>query len=154
MTSTTAYSTPSTVAFRIHALPADLLAVVRASGIDASGNRVERVVADGEHPLRCCLRDSTVGEELLLFGYEPPLPTSPYREVGAVFAHAEPCGGPRDVHSYPADWRGLPQVLRAYDERGWIHEATRAHDGQDPERVIAEVLAEPGVVRVHSRNVE
>jgi hypothetical protein len=44
-------------------------------------------------------------------------------------------------------------VLRAYDERGWIHPATRLHDGSDPESAIAAVLAQPGVVRVHSRNV-
>jgi hypothetical protein len=44
-------------------------------------------------------------------------------------------------------------VLRAYDDRGWIHPATRTHDGTEPERVLAEVLAEPGVVEVHSRNI-
>jgi hypothetical protein len=44
-------------------------------------------------------------------------------------------------------------VLRAYDERGWIHPATSVHDGTDPERELAEVLATPDVVEVHSRNV-
>jgi hypothetical protein len=44
-------------------------------------------------------------------------------------------------------------VLRAYDERGRIHPATRVHDGADPEREIADVLAQPGVVAVHSRNI-
>ena len=37
--------------------------------------------------------------------------------------------------------------------RGWIHPATRVHDGSDPEAAIAAVLGEPGVVEVHSRNV-
>ena len=44
-------------------------------------------------------------------------------------------------------------MLRAYDERGWIHDATTVHDGSDPERAIRDVLAAPGVVLVHSRNV-
>jgi hypothetical protein len=44
-------------------------------------------------------------------------------------------------------------VLRAYDARGWIHEATRVHDGTDPQAALAEVLAAPGVVQVHSRNI-
>ena len=44
-------------------------------------------------------------------------------------------------------------MLRAYDNRGWIHPATRVHDGSDPEAAIAAVLAEPGVVEVHSRNI-
>jgi hypothetical protein len=139
--------------FRIHPLPPDLLARVRSSGLDAFGNPVERLTADGGEPVRCCLRDASPGEGLLLFGYQPPLPPSPYREVGAVLAHAEPCAGPADVHAYPPDWRGRPQVLRAYDERGRIHDATTTHDGQDPEAAIARLLAVPGVAEVHSRNI-
>lgn len=142
-----------TVAYTIHALPDEVLNAARASGVDASGNRVERVVAEGGEPLRCCLRDAAPGEKLALFGYQPPIPAGPYREVGPVFAHAEPCDGRAAVGAYPPDWYGRSQVLRAYDERGWIHDATRVHDGGDPEAAIAAVLAEPGVVQVHSRNV-
>jgi hypothetical protein len=111
------------------------------------------MTATGGEPLRCCLRDAAEGEEILLFNYEPPLPDSPYREKGAVFSHASPCEGPSSVTSYPADWVGRPQALRAYDSRGWIHPATRVHDGTDPAAALAEVLAEPGVVEVHSRNL-
>ncbi len=88
----------------------------------------------------------------MLFGYEPALPASPYREVGAIFAHAEPCDAPVAVDAYPSDWRGRSQVLRAYDERGWIHAAT-VHDGEHPEAVIEEMLSDPAVVQIHSRNV-
>jgi hypothetical protein len=145
--------TKSGTAFRIHALPEQVLETVRSGGLDASGNPAEQVVATGGEPVRCCLRDAAEGEALLLFGYEPPLPTSPYREMGAVFAHAFACGGPDDAHRYPAAWVGRPQVLRAYDARGWIHEATTVHDGSSPEEAIARVLAAPDVVQVHSRNV-
>jgi hypothetical protein len=138
--------TGSTDGYLIHALPAPLLDEVRRSG------SYERIVASGGEPVRCCLRDAAAGEELMLFGYEPPLPASPYREVGAVFAHAAPCAGPA-AGSYPADWYGRPQVLRAYDERGWIHPATRTHDGADPEAAITAILADPSVVQVHSRNI-
>lgn len=109
--------------------------------------------ASGGEPLRCCLRDARAGESLLLFNHEPPLPDSPYREKGAVFTHATPCAGPESVTEYPADWRGRPQALRAYDARGWIHPSTRVHDGTDPEAAIAEVLSHPEVVEVHSRNL-
>jgi hypothetical protein len=142
-----------TIAYEIHALPHAVLDTVRATGSDASGHPVERMTAGGGEPLRCCLRDASEGEEVILFGYEPPLPPSPYREMGAVFAHAAPCAGPDLAGGYPAAWRTRPQVLRAYDERGWIHPATRVHDGTDPEAALAEVLAAPGVVQVHSRNV-
>jgi uncharacterized protein DUF1203 len=140
----------TTTGFQIHALPAGLLHDVRAGAHDRP---VERLVAEGGEPLRCCLRDARPGEEALLFGYEPPLPDSPYRETGAVFAHAGPCAGPTADQAYPADWRGRAQVLRAYDRRGWIHDATRTHDGTDPENVIAAMLADPGVAVIHSRNV-
>lgn len=143
--------TTVTTSYRIRALPTDVLDEVRASGRDVSGNPVEHAVATGGEPLRCCLHDATPGERLILFGYEPPLPASPYREIGAVFAHASRCDGPAE--GYPRDWFGRSQVLRAYDRRGWIHPATRVHDGTDPDAAIAAVLAEPDVVQIHSRNV-
>ena len=131
----------------IVALPAPLLAEAR------TGTAAERHVARGGEPLRCCLRDARGGEALILFSYEPPFPAGPYREIGAVFAHAEPCGGRADGPGYPADWYGRAQVLRAYDRDGRIHPASRLHDGSDPEAAIAAVLAEPGVALLHSRNV-
>ncbi|MET8908023.1 DUF1203 domain-containing protein [Micromonospora sp. NPDC004551] len=136
----------------IQPVPAELLADVRRTGRDASGQPPERRCAEGGEPLRCCLRDATAGEPLLLFGYAPPLPPGPYREVGPIFAHAVDCPGPADVTAYPADWRGRPQVLRAYDRRGRIV-GGRRHDGEDPEAVVAELLADPAVDRLHSRNV-
>ena len=138
--------------FRIHALPADVLARVRSTGLDASGTAVERLRAEGEEPLRCCLRNARPGEAILLFGYEPPIGRSPYREIGAVFAHAEPCEGPGPDGAYPPEWRKRKQVLRAYDRRGFIRDAV-VHDGSDPEVEIARLLADPETVQLHSRNV-
>jgi hypothetical protein len=138
--------------FRIHAISADDLRRVRATGRDVSGNDVAKVLAEGGEPLRCCLRNARAGESLILFGYEPPIGKSPYREIGPVFACQEPCHGPSADDDYPSDWRGKPQVLRAYDRRGWIRDAL-VHDGKDPETVIARLLAEPDTVQLHSRNV-
>ncbi|GAA3456579.1 DUF1203 domain-containing protein [Dactylosporangium matsuzakiense] len=139
--------------FTVHAIDAEALDSVRRSRKDVSGNAPEPWVAEGGEPLRCCLRDARPGEHMLLFGYEPALPAgTPYREIGAVFAHTEPCAGP-DGPGYPADWRTRPQVLRAYDARGWIHPSTRVHDGTDPVGALEAVLAHPEVVRVDSRNV-
>lgn len=134
--------------FRIHPIQADALRAARTS------DRTARVTAAGGEALRCCLTSAGPGDELILFSYQPPLPDSPYRETGAVLAHAHPCPGPADLTTYPRDWRGRPQVLRAYDDRGWIHDATTVHDGNDPAAAIAEVLSAPGVAQVHSRNVE
>lgn len=145
--------TATTTSFRLHTIPDEMLDPVRAGGADASGEPAVHLAAEGGEPLRCCLRDARPGEDLILFGYAPPLPASPYREIGAVIAHAGRCAGPDRLDSYPPDWRDRPQVLRAYDDRGWIHDATRLHDGHDPEAVIAEMFAQPGVARIHSRNV-
>jgi hypothetical protein len=139
--------------FTIHTVPDEVLEHARATGVDVSGNPVERVTAESGEPLRCCLRNAKAGEDLILFGYAPPGPAGPYREIGPIFAHASRCPGHADPHAYPTEWYGRPQVLRAYDERGWIHPVTRVHDGTEPEAAIAEVLAAPGVVQVHSRNV-
>jgi uncharacterized protein DUF1203 len=138
--------------FHIHAISAEALERVRTSGRDASGNPIEHINAEGDEPLRCCLRNARAGESLILFGYEPPIGATPYRELGAVFAHAERCEGPPPATTYPPDWRGKPQVLRAYDRRGWIHDAV-VHDGKDPEAAIARLLADPEAVQLHSHNV-
>jgi len=143
----------TTAAFLVRALSPDVLDDVRANGMDVSGNAIEHLTAAGGEPLRCCLRNAEPGEDSILFGYEPLIPASPYREIGAVFAHAQPCGGPTLADGYPADWRDKPQVLRAYDRRGWIHGATQVHDGTDPEAVITAMFADPDVEQIHSRNV-
>jgi len=137
--------------FHVHAISAEVLDRVQ-SGLDASGNPVEHVTAEGGEPLRCCLRNARAGESLILFGYEPPIGKSPYREIGAVFACADRCEGPPATDAYPAAWRGKPQVLRSYDRRGWIRDAL-VHDGKDPEAAIARLLADPEAVQLHSRNV-
>jgi len=139
--------------FRLHPMAPEAVALARRTGVDVNGNTVQYLTTNGGEPLRCCLRNARPGERAMLFGYRPVIPASPYIETGAVFAHAEPCAGPVSTGSYPGDWFGRPQVLRAYDARGWIHPATRTHDGGDPEAAIMDVLAEPGVVQLHSRNV-
>ncbi|GAA3756214.1 DUF1203 domain-containing protein [Micromonospora maritima] len=144
--------TTTRTAFLIRPLPADVLADLRRTGRDDGGQPPERHRAGGGEPLRCCLRDAGAGEMLLLFGYAPPLPPGPYRELGPIFAHDSDCAGPARVSAYPVGWRGRPQVLRAYDRRGRIV-GGRQHDGSAPEAVIAELFADPAVDVLHSRNV-
>lgn len=139
--------------YQLHTVHPDAVEDARNTGRDVNGNPVVVTDASGREPLRCCLRDAAAGERIMLFGYRPSLPASPYAETGAVFAHAERCAGPWSTTDYPVDWVGRRQVIRAYDERGWIHPASISHDGSDPETVLADVLAQPGVVEAHSRNI-
>ncbi len=140
--------------FEVHAISPTELDAVRSKGSDASGNPLVPLHAEGGEALRCCLRPAIAGESLLLFGYEAAIPAagSPYREVGAIITHADSCAGPSD-NGYPAEWKGRPQVLRAYDARGWIHDATRVHDGTSPHAVLEEMPADPSVAEIHSRNI-
>ena len=144
-----------TTGFRLVGIPEDVLDAIRRGEPDAWGRPADQVTAEGGEPVRCCRRDAEAGEHLLLFAFRPSVPGtgSPYQEVGAVFVHADPCQEPAEEAEYPPEWRARPQVLRAYDDRGWIHPATRVHDGTDPEVQLREVLAAPGVVEVHSRNI-
>lgn len=148
-------TTMTTTTFRLLPMPREVLERARAGQPDAWDRAPVPVTAGGGEPVRCCRTDARDGEALLLLAFRPQLPRddSPYQEVGAVYVHAATCAGPGPSDVYPVDWLPRPQVLRAYDERGWIHPATRVHDGTDPERELADVLAEPGVVEVHSRNV-
>jgi hypothetical protein len=116
----------STPAFRIHPVSADALEAARSTGRDVSGAPVQHLLAEGGEPLRCCLRDARPGEACVLFGYEPHLPgaASPYREIGAVFAHAARCDGPASTVGYPADWRGRAQVVQRHRHR---HRLTRGY---------------------------
>jgi len=128
---------------------------------DDAGNRPTLVVDDdGGSPLRCCLRTSEPGEVLALASYAPmrrwaaarDVDLGAYDEVGPVFVHPQPCGGP--VHdSYPDDLRGTPRVLRAYGPNGRIVGGTVLEPGDDPEPAIERLLADSGVAVVHARAV-
>lgn len=118
-------TTSTTTRFRIDAVPPAALDEVRGTQRDASGHPPARVIAAGGEPLRCCPRDAAPGERLILFGFEPPLPASPHREIGAIFAHAQPCAGPAAADTYPANWRGWqgprPAGQLLTDERVGAH---------------------------------
>lgn len=139
--------------YQIQAIPQHILSAARTAAHDPRRDDAETLMAHGGEPLRCCLRNAMAGEALTLFSYEPPLPPGPYREVGPVFAHAIGCAGRSPDESYPADWLERPQVLRAYDSAGRIHQATTTHDGPNAEAVIESVLQNHDVTLVHSRNV-
>jgi hypothetical protein len=152
MTSIAAHT--STLVF--HALPADDLHRIRAAGVDDFGHDLRLVIADTEPgtPLRCCLREAHVGEQVALIAWAPLVeaPDSAYAEVGPVFVHADDCAGHVDEHAYPEGFRHRRQVLRSYTASGDMQAATIT-DGATAEIAITELLADPAAVVVHSRNV-
>jgi len=111
-----------------------------------------RIDPDGGAPLRCCLRDSRPGERIALVPVIPDGPRGPYRECGPVFVHAEPCSGPAH-DGYPEDWRRRTQVFRAYDSTGSIVGGVVVPAGQGQEEAARELLRDPSVAFLQTRNV-
>jgi hypothetical protein len=135
-------------------IPPAELAQIRAAGRDEAGNRLTpRSVTEGGSPLRCCLRETRPGDQVLLIAYTPPGTSGAYAERGPVFIHAGPCEGYQTPHLYPPGLSHRQQVVRAYDHDGQIADGVLADDGDQAVAVIQELLARPGVALVHLRNV-
>ncbi|CAL9584732.1 hypothetical protein SUDANB121_05132 [Nocardiopsis dassonvillei] len=154
---------PTTAAHETRAIAPHVLERLRA-GDDAG--RVPEAFTDqeGGSPLRCCLRHSRAGERVMLVSYAPlrgwarerGVDPGPYDEVGPVFVHGEPCGGPEGT-AYPVALHGSPRVLRAYDARGRIRGGRLvdlpAERAAEVDGLLAELFADPGVALVHVRAV-
>ena len=146
-----------TKTFAVRAIDADVVAQLRERD-DASRAPTLVVDTDVGSPVRCCLRASRPGEELLLVSYAPlrrwaaarGADPAAYDEVGPVFIHPAPCAGPAD-DGYPAELRGTPRVFRAYDGNGRIIDGRLAQPDDDPERVIEALLDDERVAVVHAR---
>lgn len=135
-------------------IPPATLQKIRAAGVDEAGNQLT-VWTDpgGGNPLRCCLRETVPGEQVLLIAYTPPGTRGPYAERGPVFIHAEPCDGYQTPGQYPPGLRHRQQVVRAYNHDGQIADGILVDDGDHAMTVIREMLDRPDVALVHLRNV-
>lgn len=148
----------ATKTFSVRAVPADVVTELRVR--DDSGREPETVLdRDGGSPLRCCLRSSEPGEQILLVSYAPlrrwaaaaGVDPGAYVETGPVFIHARPCAGPVG-EAWPVDYRGLPRVLRAYGANGRILGGVVVPEGESqPERFVDELFADPEVAFIHAR---
>ena len=151
-------TTTATKTFSVRAIAADVVAELRIR--DDSGREPEVVVdRDGGSPLRCCQRSSEPGEQILLVSYAPlrrwaaaaGVDPGAYIETGPVFIHAQSCAGPTD-DEWPADYRGLPRVLRAYGANGRIRGGVVVPAGEpQPERFVDELFADPDVAFIYAR---
>lgn len=128
--------------FTVTPLPASLAA--RAD--------VVRVDTEGGAPLRCCLRDSRVGERIALVLVTPPGPAGAYAESGPVYLHADGCAGPSGT-GYPEEFRARAQVFRAYGHDGTILGGELVGPEEDQDSVAERLLDDDRVAFVQTRNV-
>jgi Protein of unknown function (DUF1203) len=149
-------ATAARTEFRVTPIPADVLDRIGAAGHDDFGNPVVPLTSeDGGEPMRCCLQRSAAGDRLALIAYRPFARPGPYSESGPVFIHADACAGYAAARAYPAGYRDWPtMVFRPYHYDGSIaYDAIRMGDGAGAEALIDELLADPAIAFIHTRNV-
>jgi Protein of unknown function (DUF1203) len=130
----------------VEPIPPDELHRIRAAGMDEAGNQlIPQADTEGGSPLRCCLRETRPGEEVLLIAYTPPGTRGAYTERGPVFIHTDPCEGYLSPDLYPAGLSHRQQVVRAYDHEGRIAAGVLAGNGDQAVAVIHEMFGRPDV---------
>jgi hypothetical protein len=142
------------MSLRFIGIPEEVAREVRATmRAPDYGHPAHRSIAQGYGPCRLCLRTFRRGEEeRVLFTYNPSMEPDGLPAPGPVFIHAEPCAR-YDCAELPADFRALPMVIEGYRAGGWLV-AQEPVAAQEPESVIAAVLARGGVDYVRIRNAE
>ncbi|AKU18873.1 hypothetical protein VV02_12420 [Luteipulveratus mongoliensis] len=124
------------------------------SGLDQRGNTLRPQRHEETFPLRCCLRQSELTEEIALISYAPLQGPSPWAEVGPVFVHATPCDG-YDSPGLPEAMRIGSKVLRSYRADGSLDYdgIVVAEPDADLEPLLEDLLADPARAEVHVRSL-
>lgn len=95
-------------------LPTQTVAALKARGIDANGQPIERHHAPGgTRPCRHCLDQTS--EDYLILAHRPFDTVNPYTETGPIFLCAENCAGYNASETVPAILKSESYIVRAYD---------------------------------------
>jgi hypothetical protein len=141
-------------AIRFVALPTEVVNVLQAGGLDANGQRPERVLSDGDGvPCRHCLQSVAAGAPYLILAHRPFTTVQPYAELGPIFLHAEHCTRYAESSTLPPILGSPQYILRGYDAQERIIYGTGqvAPTAEIVERAAA-LFARPDVAFVHVRS--
>lgn len=138
----------------IAAIPTDFLNRAR-SGIDALGQPVKRVVANGGEPCRDALRRARPGERLILASFSPFSKEGPYREFGPIFIRetADPDAPRLDLLPNAGgadDYLQRQFVVRAYSAEEEIRDAALVA-AADFEAAVDRFLSDAATSFLHVR---
>jgi hypothetical protein len=136
----------------IVALPTEVVERWRTRRVDESGNTLIPIVADAPaaFPCRHCLRDAEPGEPMLVASHSPFALPGPYKEVGPVFVHAEPCARFAGGGEVPLQLRRRLLAVRGYDRAQRIIDA-EVVEGAVVDGEVDRLLARDDVAYVHVR---
>jgi hypothetical protein len=140
------------IAFRISPLDSKDAERARSAERDDYGNALfAREQVESGAPCRHCLRRAKAGERLILFAHSPFDQLNPYKEVGAIFVHADGCERYAALDRLPDELRN-PVVLRGYTASQEISRAAVVVDG-DAEARLETLLADPQIAFVQARSL-
>jgi uncharacterized protein DUF1203 len=139
---------------RVSPIPPEFLDRVRVDGVDAQGQQVKRVVAEGGEPCRDVLRRARPGEELILASFSPFTKPGPYREFGPVFLLAHDSGEAVNRDEVPAgsegDYLQARFAIRAYSENEEIIDAALIEPAE-AQGTVERFFARPATSFLHVR---
>ena len=139
---------------RVAPLPTEFLNRVRTEGVDALGQPVKRLIAEGGEPCRDVLRRARKGEELILASFSPFSKPGPYREFGPVFVLAQESAEPVDHEAVPAgtagDYLNAQFAIRAYSADEEIVDAALTNHAS-AQSVVEQFFARPDTAFLHVR---
>ena len=152
--------------FRCIPIPTEVGGRWGRSGVDDSGNKLRRMVAetrpaepDGSRqngtgaPCRHCLRDAEEGEELLLGSYRMPRPQGIYWTPSPIFVHARTCQQFARINEVAPIVRNRLVSIRAYDRDDLcIYDLGHAGDGNEIDGPLMHALEDrrTAFVNIHT----
>lgn len=141
-------------AFRIVAIPTEIVDEVRASGkAPRYGHPTHTEVASGHGPCRHCLRTFDVGSEnRILFTYDPFTGLEDVPLPGPVFIHAERCERYAEDGGYPAELQRYSVVLQSYSKGQNLVDRRLVSASDDKTTALNALLQRPEVDYVEVRD--
>lgn len=137
-----------------HALPTEVVAKIRLTGLDAYGQKVERHVSEGGvYPCRHCLGEIPEGETYLILAHRPFVAQHAFAETGPIFLCEKTCARADPDETLPETLRADQFILRSYDHAERILYGTGkvVPTGAIPDTARA-MLADPDVAFVDIRS--
>jgi uncharacterized protein DUF1203 len=141
--------------FVIYPLSEKITAELKVTMRDQFGNEPQLEEAQSRRSIcRRCLRRFNPGERRLLFKYRPFQRESVFAEAGPIYIHEGQCQPDAEIlNKYPAEFRELPLLLRAYTKADEQVDSKLIQNG-NAEAIIEQFLADPKVAYIHLRDGE